>query len=746
MKKVIYLILSVLAVAACKDLEFNNTLFDLEDNIVEVTVDGGDYDVHYTLSGTPGDGNFKWSASDGWMEVKSISDGKIVLGVSANDAFDSREGTVDVTYMPVGLQKTINVIQSGKNGGNGSFAISADKLFANSSYLSIVPRNMRSNYVVANLSKAVYDELGSDKEIFEYIMKEYVEAAEMHGMNLIDYLFHSGAMKKGEYTAFFDWLDVHSEYNAVVVGISQNGTMSTPLSVFGYSTESHDLSDVTFDVKADVQLPNAVLTIEPSDNNAYYYYTCVLKNDFEKEGVSVEAFIQNKIYDEMRLFGLSSQNFNPVVIAKKGVTNPRVANLLASSEYIVFVCSLDERAVVDSEVATLEFATEAVEPSDNVITITVDNITKLSAEYHVRTTNDDPYVCVCVKKDEVDGKTEDEVLEYIGANYSLKGYTYKGDLDEFIEPLDEAEDYVFIAFGYFAGVRTTDMVFEYFRTEGGSNPEDLTFEYNVTNIESFCADIEISGTPASAYYFWDVVTADLNGDDVKRLVDDVVESWIDYGWYEDRAEYMRKFRSIGRESVTYDGLDQKTSYKVFAFGIYEDTGDYATEVQFSDPFETPERVVSSAKVELSMDKYFDGAELRSIFPDLPGEADGMAIVPVTVTPSGDYAHFYASFLPSIYYDELGESKLISTLVQNGNVDETRMNCMCSYDAEYVFVAIAQDGNGDYGEIFTLRATFTREGVSPVDEFPDNSRLSSSSHKQETQALSVEKSRKHMASL
>lgn len=716
MKKLIFLML-LISLAACEEVEIFDTKFDLDGNVVEAAIEGGDYEISYTLSNAQAEGRFEWESSCGWVEVNSIADGKVSLSVETNETGEPRDALVDIKYLPLGLKKTINVYQAGPDGQQEYFTISIDKLYENSAYLKISPENINSNYIISNISDGLFMEMSSDKEIFDHIMQEYKDAAESHGMDLMDYMHQSGALRKGVSSVFFDWLNVGAGYNAVAVGVSQEGFMSTPVTVLKYSTESYQVGGTTFEVHAEVQLPNANITIDPSDENVYYYYVCVLKDEFEQTGLSAAQYIQNEIYENLHAFGFSTQQFNPDVFAKKGSYSTRISNLTASSEYLFLVCAVKERALIDSEVTEFEFETESVQPSDNIITVSVDNVTKFSAEYHVRTTNDDPYVCICVAKSEIEGKTEDEIFTYLSENYSMKGYSYKGDMDEFIEPLEPETEYAFVAFGYFAGVKTTDMVYEYFKTKGDSNPEDLTFEYKVSNIQAFSADIEISGTPASAYYFWDVVTSDLTGDDVKALVDEVIQSWIDYGWYEDRAEYMERFRSVGRETVTYDQLDPNTSYKIFAFGVYEDTGDYATEVQFSEPFDTPQRQISPSEIQLSYDKYFDGSQLRDKYPDLTEAAEGMTVVPVTVTPSGEYVHYYSSFAPVDYFETLNEGMIISSLLTLGNADMNVVNCLCNYDAEYVFFAITEDADGNYSEISTIHATFTRDGVSPVEDFP-----------------------------
>lgn len=170
--------------------------------------------------------------------------------------------------------------------------------------------------------------------------------------------------------------------------------------------------------------------------------------------------------------GINVSDYISQLIEQGDLTDGQFDNLEADKEYVLFVYGINTDMEVLSGLFWEYFKTEDVTPSDNDLNVTVTNITTNSAEFHVTTTNDDPYVIGADLAAKWAGKTNDEILEVLtGDSYDVSRNVQSGDYDAGFWNLTSGTDYICFVFGFDAGKATTELQVIPFTTESVQGSE-----------------------------------------------------------------------------------------------------------------------------------------------------------------------------------------------------------------------------------------------------------------------------------
>ena len=180
----------------------------------------------------------------------------------------------------------------------------------------------------------------------------------------------------------------------------------------------------------------------PEEVVAYYWYNAVATMMYDGQ-LSAEAIIRDYSCD-----GLNDDN------------TPRSHfdfELLANHDYYVFAFTMDNNALCASTPKLQLVKTGSVEPSNNVITLSVPKITARTATISATTTNNDYYIAGWeeASKWSTFGDTSEEIQEHL-----LNTLVYEfleGDFSMNVIGLKPETEYVFYAFGTRGGVPTTAL-------------------------------------------------------------------------------------------------------------------------------------------------------------------------------------------------------------------------------------------------------------------------------------------------
>ena len=137
---------------------------------------------------------------------------------------------------------------------------------------------------------------------------------------------------------------------------------------------------------------------------------------------------------------------------------------------------------------------------------------------------------------------------------------------------------------------------------------------------------------------------------------------------------------------------------------------------------TPAKKVSESYIEINVDKYFDGFDLASAYPNDFSDADGWAIVPLEVKIHGDVVdYYYDIYVGDVTADpEATDNALILDLVQYGNHNTALTMSYCYFYEDLTLVYFSKDTDDNYSEVKKVKINLDPAKCAPVTEFTDGS--------------------------
>lgn len=570
-----------------------------------VPAEGGTFSVTYTLDNPAADGEFSIFCEDGseWLYNFSAFEGTISFEAEANASADPRTTTVSVVYMYGGksLSDSFDVVQEGGQAPalDCTFGFSFTSISEMSASVQVTPSADDVTYVSMFVEKSFYDGLGgTDKALFDEVMRMYGEAAQSQGKTLEEYLSSGKVLVSGKSEVSLSGMKTDTEYYVFAVGTSTKGQMTTGLSKMLFKTKAVDFIQMSFSMNISVDGPVAYMTVLPDNLVQRYVFDVVKAGSIDKQDI-LDAYQQfiNQTIKSYQQFGFTVEQA-VVQISSQGYVYDFRMELDPEYEYYGFATAIREDGLLISEPVVIDFTTESVVPSDNEISISVTSLRARDAEYSVSVSNDDPYIVVTGKQSDWEGKSDEEIMNSIlGQDFPPEPST--GPVTGKMEALSPETEYVILAFGTVAGYPTTDLV-----------------RCSFTTPEAKLADIEFS---------------------------------------------------------------------------------------------------------LVIDKYFDGDEVEKVWPDLYPYMSGRAVVPVTAATVGDnlagyhYHVFYGDLTDPQASDYPTDEYIYSSLLNQGYTGPGTTFYL-DYDRDFTFVGFARDKDNNYGPVYREVFRFTRDGVSPVDEF------------------------------
>lgn len=166
-------------------------------------------------------------------------------------------------------------------------------------------------------------------------------------------------------------------------------------------------------------------------------------------------------------------------------------------------------------------------------------------------------------------------------------------------------------------------------------------------------------------------------------------------------------------------LSEATDYIIVAYGW--DMGVLTTDPVMTR-FSTPAQQQSEVTCEPYVYKYFSSIEAAEKYPEVYGKYADMeesAIVQVRADVTGEPAWYIYHLMWGPTVDNMSDEQLLQTVE---NLYNSQGPCRPSKTFEItlgypmVLFGVAMGNDGNYGPIFRKEYTFTKEGMSPIDEF------------------------------
>ena len=190
-------------------------------------------------------------------------------------------------------------------------------------------------------------------------------------------------------------------------------------------------------------------------------------------------------------------------------------------------------------------------------------------------------------------------------------------------------------------------------------------------------------------------------EELQETVREAAQWYVDNGYYNNISMCYRIVGSKGSQEFEFTGLYPETQYRVYVFGIDEKSGEFNTEVLFSDVITTPAQKVSESYITINADKYFDGYDLIELYPTEFADADGWAVLPLEVEVHGDvvayYYDVYVGDITDVTYPT--DSELILDLLQYGKANAPYTFSYC-YFYETLTLAYFSKDSEDNNSVVT----------------------------------------------
>jgi len=573
--------------------------------------------------------------------------------------------------------------------------------------------------------KESFEYFDSADELFQNDLEYFAYLADIQDMSLaefIDMMTAAGSMED----VTFDGLQPSVDYVLYAYGITREGRRTTDIVSAPFTTEPPYEGDITFTFTAEEVDYNLNYTITPSHTGVPFYYDIVPWTTLEewkvKHGGNLRDAIQAEEIDarvnELLELGMISgpEDFF-AIYNESNVVDWGNLPLKASTKYVIYACRWDENCVLSGPVSTYEHTSQPIGQSSNEITLTIDNITQSSVDATADVTNEDPYVIIPLRKSEIDGMTDEETFVYVTTKYDylISEYTFSGDMTKTFPRMRPDTDYVVLAFGYKAETMTTsEMDRVEFKTLPAGDPKDCTFEFKVTPDVDF-AFVEVLPSDKGQFYHWIVYPSYYTAENVKEYIQKTIEVYYEG----DVATFSSWELSLGDDSANAWDLYPATEYKVGAVVMDYDTGEFLSDVVFSEPFTTLEKKYADITFNFEYGPYYDLGQLvnagQEQFADLLG--DGDAIMPIKLEVEGKCsAYYYAIYANDLMDEEEYPDELFYAGLEGGGFTRAATNFIVKYDTKMTLTAMAYDYDGNVTKIYRAPLFFTQDGASPAKDF------------------------------
>lgn len=173
--------------------------FVIERTEIEVPADSCRLEFSYIIENPVEGAVVEAFSDDDWIvDADASVEGKISVGLTANDSQDVREGTVQVTYSALEEGFSIKIRQMGANtstDGQTPFEISVIDTEPTAVAYSVTPEDKEMGYITMVISREAFDRYASDEEYFLNELEYYRMLASAYGVLFEEYL--AGILKHG---------------------------------------------------------------------------------------------------------------------------------------------------------------------------------------------------------------------------------------------------------------------------------------------------------------------------------------------------------------------------------------------------------------------------------------------------------------------------------------------------------------------------------------------------------------------
>ena len=648
-----------------------------------------------------------------------------------------------------------------------TFEASVSETTRTSAFINVTPSDLEADYFCIVYNAFSVEQCATDAELVAKIYAEISAYAESQDKSFVEYMAESvkrGALENHEVKG----LTQATNYYLLVFGVdnANDYAASTPVKMVKFKTAEAQQSACTFELKSNVYLTTAALTVTPSDNKQSWHLINLTVDEYNaytaadgEYGWSNEELFQNTLNTELETLegeGLSNDEI-ALKLFHTGMRTLNVSGLQAKTQYTTFVAGVNYEngeAYVTTAPKELRYRSGEAATSDLTFDIEVSNIEHYSAD--IRITPSDPNAEYYYYIGYIDSKKKSmkpidiansAVTEYI---YYWENYTelkhrdpVTGVIDltgdnKFEMDIAETEYYV-VAFSFEPnptygqvineeageydenpGTITSAPVYVSFKSAEQGDPMTAEFKFSASDVGPYDFYMEIEASDPTIYYQPGVAYAegfdpqaaiDASSGMLSQLMQMCMESQNPCLTIHEALEKLcYNYYHNGSRGFNVANLNPEKEYIGYVLAIDATTGKFARCI-YSDVI-AKTTALGSVTPELELLGVYNGNdENGTIF----GDADltlGRPIVAVKLNNVEGATALYSAISTDPYVDvaALPHRYIISEFRdywQEVNLTVPYHFFVADWDMEQTVLAYAKDANGHEAGVGML-------AVKPVD--------------------------------
>ena len=475
-------LVAALFAAGCNETPIDETpkttTIELAESSINVDADGGDCAVNYTVTNGITGIDIVATTDVEWITDLKGDNGTLRFKVAANPTTEERTTKIAIKY-PAIENVYLEVKQAGFVGVTFQMEISNKTTTTCTS--KVVPSDPEVPYIIYMAELDYFYNMGiaTAEDLFIDDYNYFMGMAEQYDVAMLEeFLLMNQIAFKGESTISWTNMTPDKEYVLYAYAIEVNAenndySLASPIAYTMFSLSSSELSVVEFDVQIEVNGPEATYNIKPVNYDGKYYLDIYEEGDYMYRSPGSELddsyarTVANTWMSMISIYmqsGYTPEQLLEIMCLQGEETYSEVRKADTNYAMVIYAIEMvDGLPQVASKPQLINFSTEAVEMSDMVLDIKVENNYVRVADITVTPTTDEPYTIALVATEEVPTTSDAEIISWLLNNFDMS--LYRGSIFSHVNSLKPETGYTVMAFGYYGDTVTTELFRVDFTTE-----------------------------------------------------------------------------------------------------------------------------------------------------------------------------------------------------------------------------------------------------------------------------------------